>query len=171
MTSPQETGKSIENATEKLLYEFNTTGGVFRIYEREGGEKYAFELEKSLRSSHGLKLVSTMIGKFLCNLDDETGELARQIFEARDEYLKASFEDRGEIDQKMNRLGEQLLPHLVSRGELGGFDFPHDAIHVINSYSSHKITEPLLSQQEGYTIEPLFATPEEEAQFNSLGEF
>jgi len=158
MTSLEETGRKSEGLQDKFMHEFMIRGGKLSILER--GNKYLFKWKKEGRKRKwGLAMASIISGKILCNLDNKVGDLARQIYQTMEELSGADFPHRGRMEEKLNRLGEELLPHLIGDEGFGEFKNPGDALDVVSGYFIYQ-TRWQISQ-----------SPRERELLNSLGEF
>ena len=156
MIAEQETG---EKPQDELLYEFKVRNGTLKIFEREE-EKYIFEWEKLGDDRPRPRIVDAMVGKFLCNLDNQTGEVTRRLYETRTELANAEIEERRQFKKEIRELRKKLLPHLIGRGELKGkLRLPEDTTRMVYTY--------WLDQK----VMRLFSTKEEREQLESLGEF
>lgn len=155
MAAAQETGEKIQD---KLLHELTLKKGTLRIFEREG-EQYVFDWERKKDGSEPPRprMVDVMIGKFLCNLDNQTGEIARQLYGACAEFSLVDLEKRREAKNKIENLGAQLLPHLIASGELREFKRPRHAINMVNNYRVDQ------------TIWQISSSPREREQLSNLG--
>jgi len=160
MVVKEATGEKIQD---KLLRELWLERGVLRIFEREE-EQYIFDWKRKEdgREPPTPWLVKVMIGKFLCNLDNQTEELARRIFETREELEKAELEERRKIIKRLEDLERHLLPHLFFAGEMEKIKNRGDALVPIGTYWMDKTERIPIS---------IFKTEKERTQFESLGEF
>jgi len=162
MVLERETGEKVQG---KLLHELMIREGILRISEREG-ERYVFEWEKKWekgRKPPRPRIVEAIIGKILCNLPNETGDIARRIYETRQELKDAKLGKRYRIKKRMKIIGKELLPHLTSEEDLEfkiEFKKPDDVTKMVNTYWG--------SQNIEFSV---FRTKEEEILLNSLGEF
>lgn len=129
----KELGKIVQN---KLLDEFEIGRGTLKIFERE--EKiYVFEWQKEANGHrvHIPEAVKAAVGEFLCGLENETGNIARQMYEAWGELKKeAELGKRYRIRRRIKRLGRDLFPsHVVGEGRLK-LKQPRDVIDMVYAY-------------------------------------